>query len=605
MKVGQSGKRGGTWAICLSLAALLVASLSVLAPAGAAPAYGERSETYIVPTRHGKIYVEVVRPTVNGKDVKAPSVLTMSPYSVLGRNGDSERYTSRGIARVWADVVGTGNSGGCYDYGGKREKETGYDVIEWLAKRKWSTGKVGMIGGSYNGTTQYAAAVERPPHLTTIVPEAAISRWYEYAYSGGVRYFLNNERPYDEGVDTPLAFDFGLALPPPLDPQDPAWADRVASTITPCEEIEHTEHGYDDTPDYGKFWLERDYVKDAGKIRIPVLISHNWGDWNVKQEEAFNMFKAIKNSPKKALFMGNRYSGHGTPDGAYDRTVDAWFDHYLLGKDNGIQKLAAVTSQTADIDGPAGWHKGAFPNTRGVKLYAQQTPITSPNDYEWKLLPTKPGASMGIMPTRDAQFPSTNINTEAHANHHARNNHDWFWFESPKLARDTRIFGEVKVKLWSTIHRKWITFTPTIVDVDHGCHRSVAGQHVGEPNCLTDPAPARRLHSVTRGWLDTRYRKGLGKQVNVKPGLAFGTTVVEKPQDYVFKKGHSIGLNIQTEILEWSLPKAYPGCDSLSEACAFVKVNWREGKTQIVLPVVNGPKDAMQLFSAGGHQHHH
>ena len=55
----------------------------------------------------------------------------------------------------------------------------------------------------------------KPPHLTTIIPEAAISRWYHYAYSGGIRYFLNNENPTDEGIDTPLGFDFGFAIRPP------------------------------------------------------------------------------------------------------------------------------------------------------------------------------------------------------------------------------------------------------------------------------------------------------------------------------------------------------------------------------------------------------
>jgi hypothetical protein len=39
--------------------------------------------------------------------------------------------------------------------------------------------------------------------------------------------------------------------------------------MQPCEEITHTEHAYDDTPDYGKFWRERDYLKDARKIDIP------------------------------------------------------------------------------------------------------------------------------------------------------------------------------------------------------------------------------------------------------------------------------------------------------------------------------------------------
>lgn len=89
------------------------------AASGAADEFSESvQETYIVPTRHGNLYVEVVRPA----DVVVPAIPTLSSYSVLGRNSDADRWWTRGYARVWADVVGTGNSGGCYDYGGSPRK---------------------------------------------------------------------------------------------------------------------------------------------------------------------------------------------------------------------------------------------------------------------------------------------------------------------------------------------------------------------------------------------------------------------------------------------------------------------------------------------------
>ena len=81
------------------------------------------------------------------------------------------------------------------------------------------------------------------------------------------------------------------------------------------------------------------------------------------------------------------------------------------------------------------------------------------------------------------------------------------------------------------------------------------------------------------------------------PGQPFGTTIVEKPQDYTFKKGHFIGLNVQTEIDDWSLPKAYPGCTSV--VCNTVRVNWEKGQTTVTLPVVNAPKSPAALFVAG------
>jgi len=605
----QSRKRKATFAI--GLAAALVGGLVQMPAAPAAPrravaAPFEASDpiSYIIPTEHGDLYMEVVHPTRNDKVVKAPVILTMSPYSALGRNEDADRWVPRGYARAWVDVVGTGNSGGCFDYGGNREKETGYETVEWIADQKWSTGKIGMIGSSYNGATATATAVTRPPHLTTIVPEAAVSRWYGYSYSGGIRYSLSNEfighegpgSVTDLGFDKPLLFDFGYALPPPVDPQDEKWAERVRSSVTPCDEIDHTTRGYDlDLPNYDKFWIERDYVKDAAKIKIPVLVAHNWGDWNVKQEEGWNLFHALKNARQRVLYMGSRWHGHGAPGGDYENFVDDWMDRYLMGKKNGIDKAPEIISQTADSDGPGKWLKGT-PKTRNVVIYAQDFPFVPPGEYNWKLMPSKPQA---FGATEPASFPSANANTESHANHHGPNNHDWRWFEGAMLRKDARVFGQIKVQIYSKADRKWITFVPSILDYDHDCHTTVGNQHVLKPECGTAP-----LVSTTRGFLDSRYRNGLARPQDVKAGSYFPITVPMKPIDYTFKKGHSIGLQIQTEALEWMVPKPYPGgCDhpdAQGQSCPNIYVDWAGGKTRVIIPVVNGPKDDSDLFCIPG-----
>jgi predicted acyl esterase len=230
-------------------------------------------------------------------------------------------------------------------------------------------------------------------------------------------------------------------------------------------------------------------------------------------------------------------------------------------------------------------------------LIAQETPKTSPSDYQWKLLPQKPFVGGFKAPAR-AQFASVGINTESHAAHHGRTNHDWFWFETPLLTRNVRIFGRIKLQLWSTVYRRWVTFTPSIIDVDPSDHIHVGSTHVGSTN-------PDNLVAVTRGWLDSRYRDSLRKTKPVKPGKPFGMTIKTKPQDYTFKKGHYIGLNVQTEINEWSLPKPYPGCDGTdvqTQSCAHVRINWEDAKTRLILPVVNGPKHPMMLFNQ---RHHH
>ena len=592
----------------VALAMALVASAFV-APNAQAAEYDQVEASYIVPTDHGKLYLEVVHPARGDKIVPGPVILTYTPYGVLGRNGDAGTFVPDGYVRVTADVVGTGNSGGCWDYGGKAEQQTAYDLVEWIAKQKWSNGKVGMIGGSYNGTTATMAAAARPPHLETIIPQAGIAHWYGYAYDGGIRYSYTNEflghegasALDDEGLDTPLAFDFGLAIPPPIDVQNEDWQGRVASTITPCDELEHTEHGYDDTPDYDKFWLERDYLKDAGKIKIPVLVSSNYGDWNVKQDEGWELFHALKNSDHAVMFFGSRWEDHGAPAHEdYAKTVKKWFDHYLMGKDNGIDKLPSVISHTADSEGPGKLMYGK-PKTSDVHLIGQLYPLTGPGQYAWQLLPHKP-LSAGFGPQADraaTSFPITNTNGESHASHHGQQNHEWFWLESPPLKKDTRIFGEIKVQIYSSVEREWVTFTPSVFDVDPADHIVQNGQHVG----ANDP---KAVVAITRGFLDTRYRNGLDKQVMVEPGKPFEVTVETHPIDYVIKKGHYIGLNLQSEIIEWMLPKPYPGCDAVPDpqsenGCAYVKIFLDEARTRLIVPIVNAPKDAGSLF--GGHHH--
>jgi X-Pro dipeptidyl-peptidase len=267
-----------------------VLALGLAAPvAHAEPVF----EKYKVPTVGGaEINVEVMRPEGGAR---APVILTYSPYNTLGEytapnlanDGLGQTYVPKGYARAVADVLGTRNSSGCWDYGGADEQQSGVDLVNFLARQPWSSGRVAMIGGSYDGTTanMVAARGGDAPGLAAIVPEAAISRWYGYAYYDGVRYFLNSEVASDEGFDTPLGFDFGLARTPPTDPSDPLFAEKVASRANPCESEEHTVKGYDRTPDYDAFWRERDYLKDARNFRAAVLLAHGWQDYNVKQEE--------------------------------------------------------------------------------------------------------------------------------------------------------------------------------------------------------------------------------------------------------------------------------------------------------------------------------
>lgn len=561
----------------LVVAAGLIAGVAVAAPGHAAPTGkidGSVTVSYVVPTRDAEIYLEVVEPTSGGKVVPSPVILTYSPYSVLGRNGDADHWNPLGYARAYADVIGTGNSGGCYDYGGNREKRTGHDVVEWIARQSWTTGKVGMLGGSYDGTTQYATAVTHPKGLTTIVPEAAISRWYDYAYAGGIRYTdtdedFGNEGPgaaSDEGVDTPLGFDYGFAIPPPTDVNDPNWQQRVGSTIRPCDELAHTGAAYNLTPDYDGFWMDRDYVKDLPSVKLPVLVASNWGDWNVKQKNGWDAYHALTHSICRKLYMGTRWAGHGTPPGnAYSDTVDRWFAHWLKGARNGVERMAAVTSQTSDNAGPIAYLAGAEPRPASLPLYLDNAAGT------WTLGTSKPHGSGA------ASYADSGTNTETFAATHPYATGPYLAFTSPVLKRDLRLFGRPTLRLWSTVSAQWETVTPSLLDFDPSKYAGT-----GAATMATDSGAAVAL---TRGWLDSRYRDGLDHEVPMTPGTSTRMDVELFPTDYTVRKGHRLVLLVQSEDLDWAIAKPDPARTSPT-----VTIDWSKGQSALTLPVVGTTK---------------
>ncbi|MGH2970304.1 MAG: CocE/NonD family hydrolase, partial [Solirubrobacteraceae bacterium] len=329
-------------------------------------------ETLSIPTVDGdRIHVEVARPA---GDARVPVILTYSPYNSLSEgtapnlaNDDlGQRYVERGYARAVADVLGSRNSSGCWDYGGPKEQQSGVDLVNALAAQPWSSGRVAMIGGSYDGTTanMVAARGSDAPGLKAIVPELAISRWYGYAYAGGVRYLGNSERPTDEGFDTPLAFDFGITRTPPTQ-VTPQLVDAMADRLHPCDAAEHTERGYDTSPDYDGFWLERDYRKDARAFRASTLVVHGWQDYNVKQSEGIDLYRALRLGTRPAagrafkrlyMFQG----AHSSPSGPrFQPLLDQFFATTLKGEPPGPDLAPQVLTQGRTAAAPGAFREEA------------------------------------------------------------------------------------------------------------------------------------------------------------------------------------------------------------------------------------------------------
>src|SRR3954454_12391667 len=523
----------------LALAAACLAAL--LAPSAHAAIV---DETYSVPTVGGaRISVEVQR---DDKFPKQPIILTYSPYNTLtespggtvANDGIAKTYNPKGYARAVADVVGTRNSTGCWDYGGPREQQSGVDVINALARQPWSNGKVAMIGGSYDGTTANMVAVRGAdvPGLAAIVPQSAINHWYGYAYQDGVRYSGNTENPSDEGIDTPLGFDFGLARTPPTHPDqaDQEMAtDLATGRYNPCDSADHTAHGYDSTPDYDAFWLSRDYLKDASRVRVPVLVTHGWQDYNVKMSEGTDFYEALgPRVPFKKLFM---FQGPhaGAPAAQYGPVLERFFAHTLKGVDNGIDREPAVVTQGRD-------------GTTKDKDFRSETAWPPPATRGLALDLGRDGAGAGLLAAGatggPASYSDGASNTEEGSLQSPASEGGWLFYETPPLAATVRLA------------RRALLHAPVAVDQD-------AGQLAPT---LVDMAPDGTATPISRGFLNLQYRNGLTKAEPVPAGKAVRARVRLAPQDQTVDKGHRIGLLVESSNVGWALP-SQPGQYTLTQ----------------------------------------
>jgi X-Pro dipeptidyl-peptidase len=455
--------------------------------------------------------------------VRAPVILTYSPYNVLGEpepTADSyaERYIPKGYARAVADVIGTRNSSGCWDYGGAKEQQSGVDVVNWLAEQPWSNGKVAMIGGSYDGTTanMVAARGRDVPGLAAIVPIAAISRWYGYAYSHGIRYSGNSKEPTDEGLDTPLAFDFGFGRTPP---RDPSAVGALADRVQPCGADEHTAKGYDTSPDYDAFWLERDYLNDASRFRVPALVVHGWQDYNVKQEEGVELFRALDRSPLNKLFMWQ--GPHGSPpEDDFLPLLDAFFDRTLLGRRTGVEKLPTVLTQGRDHD------------EDGTLRPESSWPPAGTRSLDLRLGRGEEGGVLGGGSAEPASYTDQLPGAEELAAEDLEGEHQWLAYQSEPLAADTRLAGSPRLLARIVADRDHGHLTPTLFDVD------------------ADGAAV----PITRGFLNLRYRDGLAAEKPVPAGEPIDVAVTFKPQDWTVRKGHRLTLLVASSNTVWGVP---------------------------------------------------
>ena len=461
-----------------------------------------------VPMRDGvELSVMLYRPVTTKR---VPVILQLTPYHSLYYGldpvetdlpaGDAEIFVPKDYAYALADVRGTWASGGCWDYGGLNERRDGYDLVEWLGTRGWSNGKVAMTGASYDGTTANAAAVERPPHLATIVPVSAISRWWGYAYQQGARASYSGESAdIDPPSDTPTDFMFAYGTVPPPDPVTATSAQQVAMRWNLCDRVAQTLHGYSTQPDYDQFWIDRDYLRLASRVNVPVLVSHGLQDFNVKTWEGTQWFEALR--VPKIMVLGQW--PHASPRGRYpewNELLEKWFARWLYGVRNNVERELSLRVQANDRE----WRAEAWGRTKKRALPLKGQPVTIVDDG---LLTESEMLRLGPNPR-------------------------WVRVAVPGSER-LRFQGRPRLTIPVTSDSASTHVVAVLCDV----------ATAGGP-CTV----------VSRAFLNARYRDGLTAGKDLVPGTTYAMNLDFVDKDWVLADGHHLELIVASSSNTWVLP---------------------------------------------------
>lgn len=230
-----------------------------------------------------------------------PVLLVRTPYSRKSQSKYGKYFSARGFVVAIQDVRGQFSSEGDFDIW-NNEKQDGYDAIEWLANQKWSTGKVGMIGGSYGGWVQLAAAVEKPPHLVTIIPIVtmgdpsrnhvypngmlhitqhlqAISLFESRFGKGGSKY--NLKPGWRNQLNSLPVIDLDLKL---FGEKNKQWRDHISNKV------------------FDPYWEKSNVLTGLENINIPVFIIGGWYDFGgIGTKESYLHLSKSNNSNIKLL----------------------------------------------------------------------------------------------------------------------------------------------------------------------------------------------------------------------------------------------------------------------------------------------------------------
>src|SRR4051795_6104202 len=504
-------------------------------------------------------------------DGRFPTVLTVTGYNkdtnnplgLPGCGSDSAlasgntKLLDKGMAIMILDDRGTGASEGRWDSWGQRTQDDYAEALDWIQAQKWSNAKVGMNGTSYMGITSFLTTEQDAKRVREGKPRAVKAIWANVPMSDAYRDVTFHGGAIDSGfIPLWLGLVGALSAPPPSntttepDTAFQIWAGHTANLFDfQAQKVIDSTTGGDGAYD-GDFYRLRSPIEHIKDVRVPTALTGGW--WDIFQRGEPLLYESLTNSPNKKIWMMPQY--HGGPDATSwekqkvgdELDFEAkWFDHWLNGADNGVEKFSPVNLYTMGSEQWQHLKQWPLPNVDYTPYYL---------DEGGKLGTSKAAKPAGdTKPLMPASSPCSRMTAQWTAGLTSgpcdTDNSSWeatgTRYTTAPLEKDTELPGVVKADVWAELtSAKDATLVAVLSDVDPATGSSnqvtagflLASQRALDPSKSTfapDGQLIRPWHPFTRA-----------SQQPVTPNDANEYQIEIYPTSQVFKKGHQIRLTI-------------------------------------------------------------
>jgi X-Pro dipeptidyl-peptidase len=555
--------------------------------------------------RPDRVHVDVTRPEqTETEGLKVPVIYGSSPY-YAGTDGDAifwdvrqelgahspargsstgpayrasrtrisnalvAEWVPRGFAVVHSEATGTGRSQGCPTVGDTPERTAMKYVIDWLNGRAkgyttltgseevkataWSTGKVGMIGTSYEGTLPLAAATTGVEGLEVVIPVSPNTSYYHYYRANGL---VRSPGGY-LGEDVDVLYDFVASGD---------TAGRGNCNMRWRNGVFVGPKGQDRaTGDYNEFWAARDLLPHVRNIKAAVLLAHGLNDYNVMPAHSVRIYDEMKaRGLPVSLYL--HQGGHGGNPPA--EMVNRWFSHYLYGVPNGVEKdppvwivhdaaaqepralaAAAQARRVADSATAAG-----NPPARARRVVLPPTPFASfpvPGTVPVVLRALSGGSGIAGLTTmgepRGIETLADDVAQSGHANASAAQSGHRLLYATATLTDTIHISGTPRITLRVAANKPAANLSVWLVMLPYDSAR-VGSQSVAGV--------------VARGWADIQNHRSLTTGGNydstlpgepLVPGKFYDVTFDLEPTDEFVPAGKRLAVMVMSSDREFTL----------------------------------------------------